>query len=201
MRRLLTAGALGAVTGLVLLCGAGPAAAHDSLVSSDPAEGAQLASGPQAVTLTFDQPVRSSFTTVAVTGPGDTRWTAGNPTTSGNTVSVALLPLGPAGEYVIGYRIVSADGHPVTGEVRFQLTQAGGGAPPSGSAANPPGTASASSTPPGGQPTGTASGTAAGGGSSGSGGPPVWLWVAAAAVLLVAGIAVALRAARPAPPP
>ena len=191
MRRPLAAGLLGAVTGLVLLCGAGPAAAHDSLVSSDPAQGAQLAAGPRVVTLTFDQPVRSGFTTLAVTGPGNTRWTAGDPTTSGNTVSVPVMPLGPAGEYVIGYRIVSADGHPVTGEVRFQLTQAGGGtAAPAGPAAGSPGSAAASAGPPG-EPAG---------GSSEPDGTPAWPWVVAAAVLLVAGIAAALRAARPAPP-
>jgi copper resistance protein C len=35
----------------------------------------------------------------------------------GPTVSIDVAPLGPAGRYEIGYRIISADGHPVTGSV------------------------------------------------------------------------------------
>jgi copper resistance protein C len=161
--------ALAMLVGLALLAGAGPATAHDTLVASDPAAGAHLTTGPQRVTLTFDEPVNRGFNTITVTGPGDTAWVAGEVTTSGNTVSTAVLPLGPAGEYVIGYRIVSADGHPVTGTVRFQLTQAGTGTPA------PPTTASQ-------QP--------------GDGGMPAWPWVVAAVAVLAAGVAAALRLGR-----
>ena len=129
MTRLLAATALAGLVALALLGATGRAAAHNSLVSSDPADGARLASGPAAIRLTFDQPVRDGFNTVAVTGPDNTRWATGQVVAGGSSVSAALLPLGPAGEYVIGYRIVSADGHPVTGTVRFQLTRAGSGTP------------------------------------------------------------------------
>src|SRR5215207_6757459 len=88
----------------LLLAGTGPAAAHDSLVSADPADGASLATGPQQVRLTFDQPLQSEFATVTVTGPGETEWEAGAAVASRNTVTVAVRPLGPAGDYVIGYR-------------------------------------------------------------------------------------------------
>jgi hypothetical protein len=156
------------LVGLALLGGAGPAAAHDTLVASDPANGASLSSGPQRVMLTFDQPVNRGFNTITVTGPGGTAWATGEVTVSGNTLSSAVLPLGPAGDYVVGYRIVSADGHPVTGTVRFRLTQPGTGTPA------PPTTAAA-----------------AAGGSEG--GMPVWPWVVAAIALLAGGVTVALR--------
>ena len=168
MNRLL---AIVALVGLALLGSAGPAAAHDTLVSSDPADGASMPSGPQRVTLTFDQPVNRGFNTITVTGPGNTAWASGEATTSGNTVSAAVRPLGPAGEYVIGYRIVSADGHPVTGTVRFTLTTAGSGTPA------PPGTAVA-------------------GDGTGDGGMPVWPWVVGAIVVLGAGVLIAMRLGR-----
>lgn len=163
-------GVIAVLTGLALLGGAGPAAAHNTLVSSDPADGASLASGPQRVTLVFDQPVNSGFNTVTVTGPGDTRWTAGQVVTNDNTVTTDMLPLGPAGEYTIGYRVVSADGHPVTGTLRFQLTQAGGGTPATA-----------------GQPAAT---------EQQADGAPAWPWVLAALALLGAGVLLGLRVTR-----
>ncbi len=159
-----------------LLFGAGQAAAHNTLTSATPADGAELTSGPSEVTLTFDQPVQSGFNTITVTGPGDTRWNSGDVTTRGNTASTAVVPLGPAGEYVVGYRVVSADGHPVSGALRFRLTQAGTGTPNTAA------------------PAGSSTTVADAGG--GDGGMPVWPWVVAAVVLLGAGVAAALRLGR-----
>ena len=176
IRRLAYFGLAALGVGLALLGGAGSAAAHNSLISSDPAEGASLASGPQRVTLTFDEPVNSGFNTITITGPDNTAWASFEVSTSGNTVSTTVQPLGPAGEYVIGYRIVSADGHPVTGTVRFRLTQAGTGTPA------PPSTAAGAGT------------------GTGDGGMPVWPWVVAATALLAAGVAAALRFGRDSPP-
>jgi methionine-rich copper-binding protein CopC len=158
------------LVGLTLLAGAGPAAAHNALVSSDPPAGASLSTGPPRVTLTFDLPVNKGFNRITVTGPGNTTWNSGEVTASGNTASTAVVPLGPAGEYMIGYRVVSADGHPVTGTLRFRLTQAGNGTP--------------------------APAAPQVGGSDPDGGAPVWPWVVAAVVLLGAGVAVALRLGR-----
>jgi copper resistance protein C len=170
--------AIVATAGLVLLGSAGPALAHNTLVSSDPQDGARLTTGPARITLTFDQPVNGGFNTITLTGPDGRHWNTGDVTTSGNAVSTAVLPLGPAGEYVTGYRVVSADGHPVSGTVRFELTQAGTGTPA------PP----ASSSP----------GTAASQGSNG--GTPVWPWIAIAIAVLAAGVFLALRLGRPTPP-
>lgn len=112
-----------------ILLGAAPAQAHDILVSSYPARGSSIAEIPEYVSVTFDKPVQDGFTELSVTGPGNTRWQTGSPVIDGNTVSAALDPLGPAGVYTIGYRIVSADGHPVSGSTSFTLTVAGSGKP------------------------------------------------------------------------
>ncbi|MDV8023612.1 copper resistance protein CopC [Rhodococcus sp. IEGM 1330] len=111
-----------------------PAAAHASLQSSNPAENSVLDAAPDEVTLTFNQSVQSNFATVTVVGSDGTQWAASDPVVDGSTVTVDLDGLGAAGEYNIGYRVVSADGHPITGSIPFQLTQA------SPAAATPPAT-------------------------------------------------------------
>ena len=112
-----------------ILLGAAPAQAHNILVSSYPARGSSIGEIPKYVSVTFDKPVQDGFTELTVTGPGNTRWPTAAPVIDGNTVSATLDPLGPAGVYTIEYRIVSADGHPVSGSSNFTLTVAGSGKP------------------------------------------------------------------------
>jgi hypothetical protein len=88
-----------------------------------------------------------------------------------------VLPLGPAGAYQIGYRVVSADGHPISGSVPFTMTTAGTG---SGRAAAPSGSNPAADAP------------AAGG----TGGAPVWPWIVGAVVVVAIGAGAALRLGR-----
>lgn len=178
MRRL---PALVVLAGLLLFAGAGTAAAHNVLIGTDPPDGARLATGPARVTLTFDLPVQTGFTTMTVTGPDGHQWQAGPPTENGAVVSTPVRPLGPAGEYKVGYQILSADSHPVRGAVRFTLTTPGPGR------AGPPAPDS----------TGTGTGTAAGQSAPAeSGDVPLWPWLLGAGVLLVAGVVVALRVGR-----
>jgi methionine-rich copper-binding protein CopC len=174
------------LAGLALVLGAGTAFAHDVLTGSDPANGASLAAGPSRVTLTFDLPVKEYFSTITVVGPDGNHFEAGPSTVDGSTVSAPVQPLGPAGGYTIGYRIVSDDGHPVSGLVRFTLTRAGPGhgvpaAEAAGSAADPNAPAACS---------GPDSGSGSG---SGSGGIPAWPWILGGVLLLAAGAAIALR--------
>ncbi|GAA3163765.1 hypothetical protein GCM10010466_63370 [Planomonospora alba] len=134
MRRLLTV--------LLLACAAllgavAPAQAHNVLIGSDPKDGAELATGPEEITLTFDQPARQGFAQISLTGPDGARWEDGKTSVDGAEVSVRVRPLGPAGKYVVGYRILSSDGHPVSGKVTFTLTAPGpGAAAPSPSASS-----------------------------------------------------------------
>ncbi len=165
--------------GTVKLEVTGTAAAHNVLIGSDPPDGAQLATGPARVSLTFNLPVQRGFSTVAVTGPDGSQWQAGPPAEAGAVVSASVHPLGPAGQYTIAYQVLSADGHPVRGAVRFTLTTPGTGTAAAPSIAEPSGTIT--------------SGTV---NQAGSGSTPVWPWLAGAGVLLAAGAAVALRVGR-----
>jgi copper resistance protein C len=126
-RRVLTA--LLAGLALVLL-GAGPASAHSGLSSTLPGDGAQVEASPAEVVLEFDEPVSTRLSRVQVTGPGGDTWQTGAPDVSGSTVRQPLAALGPAGTYEVAYRVVSADGHPVSGTSSFTLTAAGTGTAP-----------------------------------------------------------------------
>ncbi|GLW07795.1 hypothetical protein Misp01_29250 [Microtetraspora sp. NBRC 13810] len=189
MRRLLTVLVLAfaAVAGVVT-----PAQAHNVLIGSDPKDKATLSAAPERVTLEFDQPVRQGFTQVTVTGPGGARFDEGGPSVDRTKVSVALGAPGPAGEYVIGYRILSSDGHPVSGSLTFTTTTGGTGT-------GQPAAAAPAASPVGGSGQNDLSAQATEASQNAGAGMAV-LWIVLALVLLGAATAVALRrGGRPAP--
>jgi len=174
-----------AVTGFVtagLLGLAGPASAHNTLVDSDPKNGTNTATGPATITLTFDQPVQAaaSVNSVVVIGPDGGHWESGDISVDGTRVTTPVNPLGPAGGYRIGYRILSNDGHPVTGQIEFTLTAAGAG-PSTGARPDPSADGAA---------------PAAAVGSEDGGGLPTLVWITGAVVLLAGGLVLALRLGR-----
>ncbi|HZG90253.1 MAG TPA: copper resistance CopC family protein [Pseudonocardia sp.] len=178
--------AVALLCGLALLLGAGPALAHTRLLSSDPADGATLDTGPSRVTLTFNESVPAEFASLTVVGPDGTEYQSGDPTAVDGALSTAVDPLGPAGRYQVGYRVVSDDGHPITGAIAFILTADGPAAqvPP---APSPP-TAGAPATA---APTAPQAADA-----DDDGGAPVWPWLLGAAVLVGGGVVAALRLGR-----
>lgn len=96
-----------------------PAFAHAQLLSSSPANGASLPTADELV-LTFNEDVSPDFVTFYAEGDSE-GVLDGEASVDGPVVT---QPLSPAanGEYAIGYRVVSADGHPVSGEITFTLT-------------------------------------------------------------------------------
>jgi copper resistance protein C len=203
-RPVLRIGLVAVLTALAAVGFAGPAAAHDVLISSDPADGSTLQTAPATVTLTFDQPVQNFEPVVTMTGPDGQSYQSGSPTVDSTVVTSAVGEITQAGEYVIAFRVVSADGHPVTGEVKFQFAgaalaveSAGAGSAATGTSAAAPtsGTAATSAA----TPTSAAVSTAAVAPTSSSSGLSVWVWaaLALAAVLIIAAIVVVLRRPRP----
>lgn len=164
---------------LALLGAAPQALAHNTLTGSDPKEDATVDVAPEKVTLTFDQPVQpGEVNQVVVNGPDGDQWARGPVEVDGTEVSRSLGELGPAGEYTIGFRILSADGHPVTREIPFTLTTAGTGSPVETSPAQQaePGDVKDAQ-----EPTSII---------------PVWVWIAGAVLLLGVGIVLAMRLGR-----
>lgn len=112
--------AVAAVLGPLWLALAGPAAAHATLVSSTPAEGAVLEEVPDAAELVFDEGVSLPPRGVQVY---DARGepVASTASTSGSTLTVDLPGSLADGSYVVVWRVVSADGHPVSGSLTFSI--------------------------------------------------------------------------------
>lgn len=116
-----------AVGGLLLAVAAvlapAPASAHDTLIDSSPAAGTSVQTVPATVTLTYSADLISGAGTtgVEVTAPDGTPVHAGEPEVAGAVVTVPLAETGPAGEYSVVWRVVSSDGHPISGEFVFEV--------------------------------------------------------------------------------
>lgn len=102
-----------------------PAAAHTALRASSPKDGGEIGKAPSELLLEFTEPIRRVGFRLVVRGPDAREYQAGAPRISGDTLAQPLKQLGPAGEYRAEFRIVSADGHPVTGKIGFTLTKPG----------------------------------------------------------------------------
>ena len=130
----------------VPLLWAAPASAHAGLVSSTPENGARLDTLPAEVSLTFNEEI-SEPAYVVVTAPDGSRESGGDPEVSGDTVTQQLTG-GQEGTYIAAYRVVSEDGHPVTGRVEFSVGSGGASGPSSaGSAAYACASAASSTSP------------------------------------------------------
>jgi copper transport protein len=118
VRRVLAAVGLGL---LLVALGAAPAAAHASLISVDPPDGARLDESPRTVTLTFSEPVSVDLGGVRVLDASGDPVQVGVARVDGPIVTVDLAPDLPDGTYVVSYRVISADGHPVRGGSVFAV--------------------------------------------------------------------------------
>jgi methionine-rich copper-binding protein CopC len=113
------------------------ASAHAVLEHTAPSAG-NVPSAPDAVTLTFDEPPRTRFSVVHVLAPDGHRVDGGQLTLDGSTVRQPLAGPRPAGTYTVDWRVVSDDGHPVSGSWQFTAAAAVADAiPAAGPAASP----------------------------------------------------------------
>jgi copper resistance protein C len=110
------------VLGALLVLPAVPAAAHDELISTSPADRATVDTPPGELQLVFSRLVLAVGTQVVVEDPDGKLIEAGEPQVAGDQVVVALPDALPAGEYRVRWRVTSGDGHPVTGDLRFTAT-------------------------------------------------------------------------------
>jgi len=156
---------------LVALVVPAAASAHATLKEVHPGEQDRVDAPPSEVTLRFDQSVEAPPNAIVVLAP-DGRTLSG-PVSQSRRGTVVRVPVhGAVGgqAYTVRWRVVSADGHPVSGAVPFRLTVAGPGSavPAAAMTASPAGTGSM----------------------------PWWPWITGGAGLLGTGVAVARRLAR-----
>jgi len=161
---------------------------HAELVGTTPKDGSTVETA-QVVTLTFNEDVNPDFVTVEVAGPSGAE-TDGPAKTKGVIVTQPLSSDLPAGQHVVTYRVVSTDGHPVSGTVTFTTTAAPASASPSPSASaatpTPQPTASVVASP---QPTITTAPAA----QDSGGGIPAWLLIGGVVLLAALALGAAWR--------
>lgn len=108
------------VAAIAVVGWAAPASAHATLVSTDPTEGAVLAEAPAQVAFTFDESVSLvPDGLLAFDAAGDP--VAIEPTARAEVVTGDLPGDLDDGTYVITWRVVSADGHPIAGSLTFHV--------------------------------------------------------------------------------
>ncbi len=117
---------------LLLAFGATPSSAwaHAQLEGSTPERGATAKVQPKAVTFSFSEPVETAFGAVRVFDAKAGRiddGTISHPGGKADAVAVGLRPGLPDGTYTATYRVVSADGHPVSGGLVFSVGKPGAG--------------------------------------------------------------------------
>jgi copper transport protein len=105
-----------------VLAAAAPAGAHAELDRSDPAADAALDEGPDEVVLRFTEGVRASPGAIRVFDRRGERVDEGDLSRpeGDRTAAVTLPELGEGG-YVVTWRVVSADSHPVSGGFTFRV--------------------------------------------------------------------------------
>lgn len=116
--------ALGALllVSLVSIGNSAPASAHSELTWSYPAEGASVPAPPAQVVLRLSSPVHEGLRKVVVRdGSGRTREVSAVNTARDGSVVVDLDGTGERGAWSVDYRLVAADGHPITGQIRFAV--------------------------------------------------------------------------------
>jgi methionine-rich copper-binding protein CopC len=185
-----------AAIALVLLV-APTASAHDSLVSSSPADGQTVATMPDSIVLTMNEAAVAVGTRVVVSGPhGEVQ--QGRPRLSKNLVEQALEPSAPAGRYTVTWRVTSADGHPVSGT--FSFTARASAAPTSSGPTSPTSVTTSASAPTTAsgqtdiQTSGPTSGISTG--ESGQSGTSWAVWLVLALLVLAGAGATAVRLGR-----
>ena len=99
---------------------AAPASAHATLISTDPAQGAVLDAAPERIVFTFDESVVGVPDGVQVFDAQGAPVTS-SAAVSGPELSVRLTePVGD-GTLVVAWRVVSEDGHPISGSLSFAI--------------------------------------------------------------------------------
>ena len=131
MRHLVRCSA-GALLAVAIVVGvAGPASAHAQLESTQPVQSSVIEVSPSQVVLHFGEPVEIDFGSLRVIGPDGRRVDEGgtdHPHGDSDAVAVALPAHLPRGTYVVAWRVISADSHPVHGAFVFSIGTARGAA-------------------------------------------------------------------------
>jgi copper transport protein len=105
--------------------------AHAALLRTSPSASVTVNGSPARVSLTYSEAVEPRFAIVSVTDAGGAGQTAGPPERSASNPDRLDVPLNrlTRGWYLVFWRVISADGHPVRGAFTFAVGPNPGPAP------------------------------------------------------------------------
>jgi len=100
-----------------------PALAHSEIIASSPTEGAVLTELPARFSVTANQDLLdvtgdAEGFALQIIGPNGEHYESDMLEVEGPTLSTPAI-VGAPGPYTLAYQVVSADGHPVSGEIHF----------------------------------------------------------------------------------
>lgn len=106
----------------MLLLPAAPASAHAAVVASSPAQTSVIGFSPTEITVTFSEPISIVAGKVLVFAPDGKRILTGDPVVTGTTLRIPVRVADrPLGTYLVSYRVVSADSHPIASGYTFSV--------------------------------------------------------------------------------
>jgi copper transport protein len=103
------------------------ASAHAVLRQTEPLSGAILKRQPKQIVFRFNEPVEGTFGALQIYDRNGARIDQGDsyhPGGRSEALAVALKPKVPKATYTATYRVISADGHPVSGGLVFSIGKA-----------------------------------------------------------------------------
>ncbi|MCZ7376574.1 copper resistance CopC/CopD family protein [Micromonospora sp. WMMC250] len=121
LARLAVAAGLLVTVGALLIAPATSASAHAVLQSSSPAASSVVPSGPSEVVLTFSESVRKVPGKIRIIAPDGSRADRGEPAFDNTVVTIPVSPDAGRGTYLVSFRVISADSHPVSGAFTYSV--------------------------------------------------------------------------------
>ncbi|WP_105035240.1 copper resistance CopC family protein [Cryobacterium aureum] len=128
-------GALTLAAAFAIGSAAPAASAHDSVLATVPSDTEHVDLAPAAVSMRFTDDIMQLGAIMLVVDSAGTDWGTGEPALDGPTATVAVDPALPDGAYQVRWRVVSADGHPISGTFDFSVGDASAAAPTTDAAA------------------------------------------------------------------
>jgi copper transport protein len=112
----------GGLAGLIIvMLVPAPAQAHATLVGSTPGNGTIVNDPPTEVVLEFSEPVRLLTDRIAVVKPDGEPVEVGEPRVEGVNVTIPVAEEFDIGTYLVSFRVISQDSHPVAGAVTYSV--------------------------------------------------------------------------------
>jgi copper transport protein len=96
---------------------------HATLIATQPQSSGTLAQPPKEIRLTYSERIEPRFAVISVTDAGGNQQISGSPARTADDPNTIFVPLNriSQGWYLVWWRVISADGHPVRGAFTFAV--------------------------------------------------------------------------------